>query len=94
MHDNTTGTNITICEPDPDSVTKRKVLLCSLVPQSHAQLFIACSTVKRRGPGTFPHVSTARDEKLGVGLGTRLAFVLMYVATKPNVWSNCIGHSH
>ena len=25
--------------------------------QSHAQLFVACSTVKRGGPGTFPHMS-------------------------------------
>ena len=31
--------------------------------QSYAQLFVACSTVKRGGPGTFPHVSEVKSIK-------------------------------
>ena len=31
--------------------------------QSHGQIFVACSRVKRGGPGTFPHVSDVKGRK-------------------------------
>ena len=31
-----------------------QVCMCS---KSHAQLFVACSAIKRGGPGIFPHVN-------------------------------------
>ena len=44
-----------------DSLGVLSQVQCSLIPKSNAQLFVACRTYSR-----------ASNEKLGVGLGTRL----------------------